>query len=212
MSKVNRATYEQLVRDNLAWLKAQPDTLENAHIRHIVADSVRTYYPEEETRFKDGTPFNAKDEHLEERIDADEAAAKADDPWQLPLEQQVEWALRMFKESTVPQSVNVPELLRRVLRRLTRVRIAFEAGFFANIGGTTESRAKRLHRGEPYEWTFTGIPGNKDLEPQAFAAWAGTFRDACCPHAEGEHETSAYRGSKTRHCLVVGCPCKRFHR
>lgn len=44
-SKVNKATYEQMVNEDLAWLRAMPDCLENAHVQHIVADSIACYYP-----------------------------------------------------------------------------------------------------------------------------------------------------------------------
>lgn len=32
-----------------------------------------------------------------------------------------------------------------------------------------------------------------------------------CSHAESEHETAAYRGSKPRRCFVDGCHCRRFN-
>lgn len=43
-SKLNRAAYEQMVKEDLDWLDQQPDTLEREHIRHIVSDSIRVYY------------------------------------------------------------------------------------------------------------------------------------------------------------------------
>lgn len=42
---ITRAAYEQMVAEDLAWLRRQPDSLENAHVQHIVADSVAVYYP-----------------------------------------------------------------------------------------------------------------------------------------------------------------------
>jgi hypothetical protein len=47
-SKLNRSAYEQMVREDLAWLDGLPDvqdSFERHHIRHIVADSVECYYP-----------------------------------------------------------------------------------------------------------------------------------------------------------------------
>jgi hypothetical protein len=43
--KVNRATYERLVEEDLAWLMAQPRTLEREHIALIVRQSVEQEYP-----------------------------------------------------------------------------------------------------------------------------------------------------------------------
>lgn len=43
--KVNRATYERMIEENLAWLLAQPRTLERDHIEAIVRHSPEQEYP-----------------------------------------------------------------------------------------------------------------------------------------------------------------------
>ncbi len=43
--KMAEHSYAQLVDGDLAWLLAQPRTLERDHIEHIVRDSLRIYYP-----------------------------------------------------------------------------------------------------------------------------------------------------------------------
>lgn len=49
-SKMHRDSYEALVKDNLAWLEAQPRTLERDHIMMIVRQSVEHYYPPDGVR------------------------------------------------------------------------------------------------------------------------------------------------------------------
>lgn len=42
--KVTRAAFQQLIAENVAWLEAQPRTLEREHIIEIVRESERYYY------------------------------------------------------------------------------------------------------------------------------------------------------------------------
>ena len=44
-TKLNQATYEGMIAEDLKWLMEQPDTLERAHIEHIIKDSIACYYP-----------------------------------------------------------------------------------------------------------------------------------------------------------------------
>lgn len=43
-SELNRSAYEQLVREDLEWLRSQPRTLEREHIEMIVRWSVERIY------------------------------------------------------------------------------------------------------------------------------------------------------------------------
>jgi hypothetical protein len=43
--KMTRDAYSALVESDLAWLRAQPRTLERDHVEMVLVDSVRTYYP-----------------------------------------------------------------------------------------------------------------------------------------------------------------------
>lgn len=43
-SKLTRAAYRQLIGEDIAWLEAQPRTLERDHIIAIVRESERYYY------------------------------------------------------------------------------------------------------------------------------------------------------------------------
>lgn len=45
-TKLNRVAYEQILKEDLAWLDKQEDCPESDHIRQIVKDSVHTYYGE----------------------------------------------------------------------------------------------------------------------------------------------------------------------
>lgn len=44
--KITRLAYQQLIAENIAWLEAQPRTLEREHIIGIVRESERYYYVE----------------------------------------------------------------------------------------------------------------------------------------------------------------------
>lgn len=46
-SKVTRSAYERMIQEDLEALKALPDTLERAHIEHVLHDSTRCYYGDE---------------------------------------------------------------------------------------------------------------------------------------------------------------------
>lgn len=46
--KLNRSAYEQLVREDIAWLEQQPRTLEREHIIGILKDSPTLYYDADE--------------------------------------------------------------------------------------------------------------------------------------------------------------------
>jgi hypothetical protein len=45
--KINRTTYERLISEDIAWLMAQPRTLEREHIALVVRESVEQEYPPE---------------------------------------------------------------------------------------------------------------------------------------------------------------------
>lgn len=44
MSRMNRSTFEGLIKENLEWLAQQPRTLEREHIRVIVEQSPTAFY------------------------------------------------------------------------------------------------------------------------------------------------------------------------
>lgn len=48
VGKMNKASFEKLVEENLAWLQSMPHSVERSHIIMIVKDSPTHYYPEKE--------------------------------------------------------------------------------------------------------------------------------------------------------------------
>ena len=44
MGTLNRAAYERLIAEDIAWLEAQPRTLERDHVVAVLRDSARLYY------------------------------------------------------------------------------------------------------------------------------------------------------------------------
>ena len=49
-SKMNRSSFEELIRENIAWLEKQPRTLERNHIIEILHDAPKHYYECAETK------------------------------------------------------------------------------------------------------------------------------------------------------------------
>jgi hypothetical protein len=54
--KITKSAYVQLIKENIAWLKTMPRTLERNHIMLIVEKSIDFYYPTSHPHFESVQP------------------------------------------------------------------------------------------------------------------------------------------------------------
>lgn len=53
--QLNKAAYEQLIKEDVEWLRQQPRTLERHHIEQVLLSSVDCYYPPR--AYQDADPY-----------------------------------------------------------------------------------------------------------------------------------------------------------
>ena len=56
-TKLTRSAFRELIEQDIAWLLAQPRTLERDHIEHILKDTERAYYDTTESSKEEANDY-----------------------------------------------------------------------------------------------------------------------------------------------------------